>query len=91
MTTRGLQACAPPTLVVVVLASVAALGLAATRLLEGRRRAVALGIGLIAASLLPLALTITTPAVPDGHDLPLHLWGLWGTARGTADGSPWPR
>ncbi len=91
-TTRGLQACPAPATLVVGLAAAAAACLGASRLLEGRRWAIPLLVaGLLAGSLLPVALTITTPAIANGHDLALHLWGLWGTAREMADGSPWPR
>lgn len=93
LTTRGLQACPAPLTLVVVLAAVAVIGLGATRLLEGRRTAatIALLVALLAGSLLPLSLSLSTPAIANGHDLSLHLWGLWGTAREMADGHPWPR
>ena len=92
-TTRGLQACSAPVTLVIAMAGVAAAGLGLARLLEGRRAAarLALIVGLMAASLLPLALSITTDAISNGHDLPLHLWGLRGTAREMAAGNPWPR
>jgi hypothetical protein len=86
VTTQNLQACAAPSGVVAGLG--AALALALAGLHRGWRLA---PLALLAACLLPSALLLTTPSVPHAHDLPIHLWGLWGTAKGLAAGAPWPR